>query len=308
MDSSGVSFSVLMVTYNSATYLREAIESVLKLDYDNYELVICDDNSKDESWEIINSYNDPHIVKHRNTTNLGEYNNRNNAINRAKGDYIIFIDGDDMIHPHALQYLSAIVVKYPQCAMLLGHGVDPKTFEPVVISPENFYRYEYLDKGVFAKSFVNLLLKRSAVIEVGTFDDTRIKMGDKYIQYKVGLKYKSLVIGAGFAHWRLRPGQASEFVTNAFKYTADNNRIVIPLLDAPVNITEAEREQARVSLYRQYIGFLLRQLAHLRFTKVLDLYRAQPIPARYFKLLFSRRTPDYFSVHPELDPLKGALA
>ncbi len=308
MDTPGVLFSVLMVTYNSATYLREAIESVLKLDYDNYELVICDDNSTDDSWEIINSYNDPHIVKHRNPTNLGEYNNRNSAIYKAKGEYIIFIDGDDMIHPHALRYLASIIEKYPECAMLLGHGVDPKTFEPVVITPENFYLYEYLDKGVFAKSFVNLVLKRSAVIEVGAFDDTRIKMGDKYIQYKVGLKYNSLVIGAGFAHWRLRPGQASEFVTNAFKYTADNNRIVIPLLEASVHISEAEREQARVKFYRQYIGFLVRQIAHLRFAKVFELYHAQPIPARYFKLLFSKRIPHHFSVHPDADPLKGALA
>src|SRR5688500_10757789 len=92
--------SVLMVSYNSSEFIREAIDSVLLQRYKHFELIICDDNSKDDSWNIISSYEDPRIRKFRNENNLGEYENRNSAIRRAQGEYLIFIDADDIIYPH----------------------------------------------------------------------------------------------------------------------------------------------------------------------------------------------------------------
>ena len=64
---------------------------------DNFEYIIGDDCSIDNTWEIINDFNDSRIVKYRNDTNLGEYPNRNKAVTIAKGDWILFIDGDDVM-------------------------------------------------------------------------------------------------------------------------------------------------------------------------------------------------------------------
>src|SRR5260221_4384599 len=105
--------SVLMVTYNSSAFLDEAIRSVLSQSYTNFEIVICDDNSTDNSWDLICSYNDNRIKKWRNETNIQEYPNRANAIDRASGEYLIFIDGDDIIYPHGLQFMMEFAIRFP---------------------------------------------------------------------------------------------------------------------------------------------------------------------------------------------------
>src|SRR5438105_4541179 len=96
--------TVITVTYNSAAYVRDAIESVLAQTYDNIEYIIGDDYSTDNTWQIIREYKDERIRAYRNEKNLGEYPNRNKAISLATGKYLIFIDGDDILYPHGIAY------------------------------------------------------------------------------------------------------------------------------------------------------------------------------------------------------------
>ena len=112
--------SVLMVAYNSSKFIREAIESVLRQTYSNFELVIVDDHSSDNTWEIITSYNDARIRKYRNDSNLGEYPNRYKAISLAVGEYLIFIDGDDVVYPHGLQFMMHYAQEFQDCAMIIS--------------------------------------------------------------------------------------------------------------------------------------------------------------------------------------------
>ena len=89
--------SVITVTYNSEAYVRDAIESILASSYVNFELLIQDDQSVDSTWTIIGEYKDTRIKAVRNEVNIGEYPNRNRALERVTGKYVLFIDGDDMI-------------------------------------------------------------------------------------------------------------------------------------------------------------------------------------------------------------------
>src|ERR1700748_2916719 len=91
--------SVLMTAYNREKYIEEAIESVLASSYTNLELIIVDDCSKDNTVEIARSYEarDPRVKVFINEKNLGDYPNRNRAASLAKGEYIKYVDSDDVM-------------------------------------------------------------------------------------------------------------------------------------------------------------------------------------------------------------------
>ena len=90
-------FTVAVITYNSGQWLQQTIDSILSSSYENFELIISDDCSSDNTWELVKQYKDPRITSIRNTINIGEYPNRNQVLNKAIGRYILFIDGDDIL-------------------------------------------------------------------------------------------------------------------------------------------------------------------------------------------------------------------
>lgn len=95
--------SIIMPTYNAGRYIKESIDSVLSQTYTNWELLIVDDCSTDDTESVVRSYKDPRIRYMRNEHNLGAALTRNRAIREAKGKYIAFLDSDDMWKPEKLE-------------------------------------------------------------------------------------------------------------------------------------------------------------------------------------------------------------
>lgn len=91
--------SVLMPVYNCALYLAEAIESILNQTFTDFELIVLDDGSTDDSAKIAKNYSDSRIIYHCNEKNLGLANNLNVGLRMAKGKYIARMDGDDVSLP-----------------------------------------------------------------------------------------------------------------------------------------------------------------------------------------------------------------
>ncbi|EKK5378516.1 glycosyltransferase family 2 protein [Morganella morganii] len=88
--------SIIMPSYNSSATIEESIQSVLKQTYKNYELIICDDNSVDNTIDIIEKYNSPNITIIKNRYPKGAAGARNFAIQNSSGEYIAFLDSDDL--------------------------------------------------------------------------------------------------------------------------------------------------------------------------------------------------------------------
>ncbi|HHX8291396.1 TPA: glycosyltransferase family 2 protein [Vibrio diabolicus] len=90
--------SVIMPTYNSTGTVVESIQSVLSQTYKNWELIIVDDRSTDNTWQVIQTYADKYdnIRVYQNKENLGAGASRNFAIEKAKGRFIAFLDSDDL--------------------------------------------------------------------------------------------------------------------------------------------------------------------------------------------------------------------
>ena len=105
--SQPVSVSVIIPCYNQSHFLHETIESVLKSDYPSYEIIIVNDGSTDSTNQIGSRLADQYSrITYISQNNAGPSVARNNGIKRAKGKYILPLDGDDLISP---DYISSAV-------------------------------------------------------------------------------------------------------------------------------------------------------------------------------------------------------
>ena len=109
--------SLLLPVYNGEKYLRESIDSVLAQTFQDFELIIYDDGSKDASWEIINSYKDQRIIKYRELKNCGLFQTLNKAIQKAQGELIRLWSHDDRMYTHCLEREQLFFKRHPEVGM-----------------------------------------------------------------------------------------------------------------------------------------------------------------------------------------------
>lgn len=102
-------FSIIIPVYNRANFIERTINSVLEQSYNNFEMILVDDGSTDNSGEVINSINDERIKYYR-IDNSERAFARNYGFNRSNGDYITFLDSDDIIYPDHLQNALTCII------------------------------------------------------------------------------------------------------------------------------------------------------------------------------------------------------
>ncbi len=111
--------SVIMPVHNAGAYVGEAIESILGQTFDDFEFIIIDDCSSDNSAEIVRSYaaHDPRIVFLQNDRNLGAAQTRNRGLDMARGSYIAFMDSDDLCAAERFDKQLAYFRTHPKIAL-----------------------------------------------------------------------------------------------------------------------------------------------------------------------------------------------
>ncbi len=107
-DSDGIErvaglVSIIMPSYNTAPYIKETIQSVLNQTYEDWELLIVDDCSTDNTDEVLSEIYDPRIRIFKNECNSGAAVSRNRALREAKGQWIAYLDSDDLWMPEKLE-------------------------------------------------------------------------------------------------------------------------------------------------------------------------------------------------------------
>lgn len=105
--------SIIVPAYNCADFIAETIESVIKQSYKNWELIIVDDCSSDNTAKVIEEYllKDDRIHYFKNEKNLGAAMTRNNAVKQAKGRYMAFLDSDDLWREDKLKKQIGFMIK-----------------------------------------------------------------------------------------------------------------------------------------------------------------------------------------------------
>ena len=94
--------------FNVEKYIAECIESILKQNFTDFEIIVIDDCSTDRSAEIVKNYDDPRIKLYRRVKNFGRSSARNMGVDLSHGKYIYFMDSDDMIHSNLILTLYQI--------------------------------------------------------------------------------------------------------------------------------------------------------------------------------------------------------
>lgn len=103
--------SIVIPAFNAEKYINQAIQSVLDQSYSDFELVVIDDGSNDATWDVISSFNDSRVRKYRHALNMGVCHARNTGLLSARGEWITFLDADDLWHKKRLEILLNIAQK-----------------------------------------------------------------------------------------------------------------------------------------------------------------------------------------------------
>jgi len=170
---------VVIATYNRARLLKETIESVLKQTFQDFELIVVDDGSTDDTEKVLKSYGDR--VRYFRQENRGPSAARNLGIRHARTSWISIQDSDDICAPNHLKTLFGFVQKNPDCGMVFANGSyldDPGPKGKTIIPREKSKRMA--ERGVeladlFSTSIVRLqaaLLSKEAFLSIGGLDET----------------------------------------------------------------------------------------------------------------------------------------
>lgn len=137
--------SVILPVFNSQKYIRKAVRSVLNQTFTDFELIIVNDGSTDDTINILNSFSDSRI-EIINQPNMGPGAARNNALEVAKGDYIMFLDSDDWYSDDCLETAYGEITRY---------DADMTFFQMINYNNGEVYENDWFELKTFDESFEN---------------------------------------------------------------------------------------------------------------------------------------------------------
>jgi glycosyltransferase involved in cell wall biosynthesis len=298
--------TIVTITYNSSKFVRQAIESVLAQSFTNFEYIISDDCSSDNTWDIIQEYKDPRIRAWRNQTNLGEYPNRNLTLEKAKGEYIIWIDGDDIFYPHGLEFMVKMLDAFPTSAMACTRPYWPNMVYPVELSPQESLKYEFLGSPILVNGFPDTLFKRKYLLNINGFPEDIIS-GDTYSKRLIACTDNILLINQQVSWWRRTPGQASSKL-NSLNGVINTFNSSLSIIENPMcPLTFENKVQAKELLKIGLAKYLiLKALKRFKILKTFHIKKISKLNIRHFFMAFKKRK-YFYSTGSSSNPLTSSL-
>lgn len=173
--------SVIMPAFNVENYIDAAIQSILNQTYTNFELLICDDGSKDNTVEIIRSYNDCRIQLFRNPKNLGNLKTTNFLLSKCKGEYITIQDADDYSELNRFEILINTFNQNKHLGMI-GSNYQAVSFDLTPLYCGNLPLdtleiSRICQKEVVPMLYASIMVKQELVKKVGGFSSFFNKKG-----------------------------------------------------------------------------------------------------------------------------------
>jgi glycosyltransferase involved in cell wall biosynthesis len=235
-----VRFSILMPVFNEGRHVRKAIDSVLQQTFTDFELIVIDDGSTDSSVELIRSYQPR--VKLLQQCHKGAEVARNNGAAIAKGEYLVFLDGDDFFFPFALATLDRVIRHFDSPPLVLATVLffDDEQEVPVPSpNPIEVFKYKnYLSRSRPAGSATraanltdSIVVKRSVFVDVGGMRNSSPETfynEDSHLLLKLGTYSPCVII--------------NQPVTTAYRKHATNSTgNIVAIAHAWLCIARAER-------------------------------------------------------------------
>lgn len=235
-----------MTAFNRASYIGEAIASVLASSFGEFELIVLDDCSTDGTVDIARQYTrmDPRVRVYVNETNLGDYPNRNKAAGYATGKYLKYLDSDDMLYPHGLGVFVGEMESQPDAALgLCSRLVQEKEPFPVLVAPRDSYRRHFFGQGFLDCGPSGTIVRRDVFLQYGGFSGKRM-VSDFELWLRIAANYPVLILPGSLMFWRIHEGQ--EFAAGMAQGIYMEN--LIPLLENAIQsptapLTDEEKDR-----------------------------------------------------------------
>lgn len=206
-------FSVIIPLYNKSPYVAKAIHSVLSQSISDYELIVMDDGSSDNSFKValktIEGHPNCHLYRQKNG---GVSMARNNAVALSRGEYLCFLDADDWWDVRFLEEMLKMIAEFPDAGIYgTGYTIVNETkhktrMAPIGVGPDFVKGYiNYCQ--VYAKTLAMPLTSISVAIPRPVFDEMRgfpegIKLGEDFLLWiKIALKYKVALLNCPLAFY-----------------------------------------------------------------------------------------------------------
>jgi glycosyltransferase involved in cell wall biosynthesis len=202
MDDHCPAVSVIVPTYNSAHFLTEALDSILDQTWDDFEIIVIDDGSTDETGDVVGSYGDQ--VRYFYKPNGGPSSARNMGIERARGGYVAFLDSDDLWDPDKLRIQIDFMQKHPDLGLVCTDSVRMGSRE----RRQRKLRGDHIGNlfsTLYSNSFVRtstVLMTRGCFGEIGCFDEQYRSAEDYDVWLRVARKYPIAYLDQPLATYR----------------------------------------------------------------------------------------------------------
>lgn len=223
--------SIIIIFLNAERFLEEALQSVMAQSYGNWEILLVDDGSSDHSTTLALEWSRAQpqritYLEHPNHVNLGMSASRNLGITHAQGDYIAFLNADDVWLPHKLEQQVRILQEHPEAVMVYGPWQywyswaddlpDPTIdiFQPMGIGVDQVFTPPELMVPLLESRWVpipsGILVCRDTTLQVGGFEDEfRGHMEDHVFWSKIFLSFPVFVSSKCWYQYRQHPNSAT---------------------------------------------------------------------------------------------------
>ncbi len=204
--------SIIIPVYNRKELVMEAIGSALNQTYPKKEVVVVDDASDDGTYEALSALKTP-IVLCRQTHNKGECASRNLGVSLCRGDYVLFLDSDDVLEPDAIETLFSALYKAEKRDPIWGASYGrmltcDSRLKEVKNKPKKYHSGSILPY-LFFDNFVRTgtyLVRKSILEEIGGFKDDLCVQGDRYLFFLIAVRYKFFFVDKVVAKYRRHTG------------------------------------------------------------------------------------------------------
>ena len=232
--------TVLMPTYNVAPYVKEAVESVLRQSYSDFELLVIDDCSTDGTLDVVRGISDSRIHIVQNERNLGLADNLNRGLSLIKTELVSRMDGDDIAEPHWLQSEVAVLESHPEIGICGGGFERFGAVSTVVRLPE--HPQEILANMLFECSIIVPTFRMSLYRDKGLRYRSDAFPAEDYRFWADCLRVtKAYNVQDTLFHYRMHPKQICTSLSEKQKGKVEEvRRYMLELLGS--NMTENEKD------------------------------------------------------------------
>lgn len=246
------SVSVLMTAYNREKFIAEAIESILASTYQNWELIIVDDCSTDNTLQIAKTYEikDARVKVYLNPTNLGDYSNRNKAATYARGKYLKYLDSDDTIFQWGLEYCVKQMEQYPLASIGMLYLRDRNMENSIVESSREAIGNHFFDGSILSIGPSGCIYKRKLFEKLKGFDTGYGVASDNMFNLEMAIQSPVVFFNRVFFDYRIHDAQENK---NEKGYLIQNYRYNRDILAYPeLPLTQKEKLYFKRKLEKRF--------------------------------------------------------